>query len=146
MSLVQWQPLSNFENLIDRYARSLGWPTNGELELFTKQDWAPNVDISETDKELIFRADVPDVKKEDVKVSIENGVLSIQGEKKHEKEETEKKYHRVERYYGKFSRSFTLPSYVDESKIEATFKNGVLKLHIPKIAESTHKCIDVKID
>lgn len=146
MSLVQWQPLSNFENMIDRYARSLGWPMNGELELFSKQDWAPNVDISETDKELIFRADVPDVKKEDVKVSIENGVLSIQGEKKHEKEETEKKYHRVERYYGKFSRSFTLPSYVDESKIEATFKNGVLNLHIPKIAESTHKSIDVKIN
>jgi len=146
MSLVPWQPLSNFENMIDRYARSLGWPMNGELELFSKQDWAPNVDISETDKELIFRADVPDVKKEDVKVSIENGVLSIQGEKKHEKEETEKKYHRVERYYGKFSRSFTLPSYVDESKIEATFKNGVLNLHIPKIAESTHKSIDVKIN
>lgn len=146
MSLSKWEPLNNIENMFDRYARSLGWPLNGDKELISKDDWAPRVDISETDSELVIKADIPDVKKEDVKVSIDEGVLTIQGEKKQEREESGEKYHRLERYYGHFSRSFTLPSYVNEAKIEATFKNGVLKLHIPKTAESAHKNIEIKID
>lgn len=132
--------------MFDRYAKSLGWPLNGDQELISKEDWAPRVDISETDNELVIKADIPDVKKEDVKVSVDEGVLTIQGEKKQEREESGKKYHRVERFYGNFSRSFSLPSYVNESKIEATFKNGVLKLSIPKIAEGSHKNIEIKVD
>lgn len=146
MSLVKWAPLNNIESVFDRYARSLGWPLNGDQELISKDDWTPRVDISETNKELVIKADIPDVKKEDVKVSIEEGVLTIQGEKKQEREESGKKYHRVERYYGSFSRSFTLPSYVNEEKIEATFKNGVLNLHIPKTEAGSHKSIDIKIE
>lgn len=146
MSLVKWAPLQNIESMFDNYVRSFGWPLNGDQELISKEDWTPRVDISETDSELIIKADIPDVKKEDVKVSIEEGVLTIQGEKKQEREESGKKYHRVERFYGNFSRSFTLPSYVNEAKIEALFKNGVLQLHIPKTAQSMHKNIEIKAD
>jgi HSP20 family protein len=146
MSLVKWAPLNNIESMFDNYVRSLGWPLNGDQELISKDDWTPRVDISETDTELVIKADIPDVKKEDVKVSVEEGVLTIQGEKKQEREESGKKYHRIERFYGNFSRSFTLPSYVNEGKIEASFKNGVLQLHIPKTAQSAHKNIEIKVD
>jgi HSP20 family protein len=146
MSLVKWAPLNNIESMFDNYVRSLGWPLNGDQVLISKDDWTPRVDISETDTELVIKADIPDVKKEDVKVSVEEGVLTIQGEKKQEREESGKKYHRIERFYGNFSRSFTLPSYVNEGKIEASFKNGVLQLHIPKTAQSAHKNIEIKVD
>ena len=86
MSLVKWAPLNNIENMFDNYVKSLGWPLNGDQELISKDDWAPRVDISETDNELVIKADIPDVRKEDVKVSVEEGVLTIQGEKKQERE------------------------------------------------------------
>jgi HSP20 family protein len=108
-------------------------------------DWAPRVDIAETDKEFSIKAEIPDVKKEDVKVLVDNGILTIKGERKQEKEEKGKKFHRVERFYGSFTRSFTLPDNVDESKIEASFKDGMLNLTIPKTAETKPKAIDVKI-
>jgi len=146
MSLVKWQPLSNFANIFDRDANVLGWPVAENQELISTEDWAPRVDVSETTEELLIKVDLPDVKKEDINVSVDEGVLIIQGEKKQEREESGKKYHRHERYYGNFSRSFTLPSYINESKIEASFKNGVLNLHIPKIADTSHKNIDIKID
>lgn len=81
MSLVKWEPLRNFENMFDRYARSLGWPLNANQELISREDWAPRVDISETYNELAIKADIPDVEKDDIKVSIDKGVLTIQGEK-----------------------------------------------------------------
>ena len=109
-------------------------------------DWAPRVDIAETDKEFSIKAEIPDVKREDVKVSVDNGVLIITGERKQEKEEKNKKYHRVERFYGSFTRSFTLPANIDESKVEASFKDGMLNLSIPKIEETKPKAIDVKIN
>ncbi|MHB1581874.1 MAG: Hsp20/alpha crystallin family protein, partial [Acidithiobacillus sp.] len=92
------------------------------------------------------KAEIPEVKKEDVKVSVDNGVLTIQGERKQEKEEKGKKFHRVERYYGSFVRSFTLPDNVDETKIKATFKDGMLNLQVPKSTETKHKAIEVKVE
>ena len=86
------------------------------------------------------------MKKDDVKVSVDNGVLTLKGERKQEKEEKGKKFHRVERYYGSFTRSFTLPDNVDETKIKASFKDGMLSLQIPKTAESKPKAIEVKVD
>ena len=106
---------------------------------------APRVDIAETDKEFSIKAEIPEVKKEDVKVTVDNGVLTIRGERKQEKEEKDKKFHRVERFYGSFMRSFTLPDNVDESKIEASFKDGMLNLTIPKTEATKPKAIDVKI-
>jgi HSP20 family protein len=111
----------------------------------TTGDWAPRVDIAETDKEFSIRAEIPEVKKEDVKVTVDNGVLSLRGERKQEKEEKGKKFHRIERFYGSFTRSFTLPDNVDESKIEASYKDGMLYLTIPKTEETKPKAIDVKI-
>ena len=111
----------------------------------TRGDWAPRVDIVETEKEFTIKAEIPDVKKEEVKITVDNGVLSIHGERKKEKEEKGKKFHRVERYYGSFTRSFTLPDNVDETKIEASFKDGMLNLQIPKSKKSNPKAIEVKI-
>jgi HSP20 family protein len=108
-------------------------------------DWAPSVDVSETDGEYQIKAEIPDVKKEDVKVTLEDGVLTIQGERKHEKEEKGRKYHRVERSYGSFARSFTLPDLVDEENVKAEFKDGVLSLQLPKSEKAKPKAIEVKV-
>jgi HSP20 family protein len=108
-------------------------------------DWVPSVDVSETDGEYQIKAEIPDVKKEDVKVTVEDGVLTIQGERKQEKEVTGKKYHRVERSYGSFVRSFTLPDLVDEEKVKAEFKDGVLNLQLPKSEKAKPKAIEVKV-
>jgi HSP20 family protein len=108
-------------------------------------DWTPSVDISETEGEYQIKAEIPDVKKEDVKVTLEDGVLTIQGERKYEKEEKGKKYHRIERSYGSFVRTFSLPDVIDEEKVKAEFKDGVLNLHLPKSEKAKPKAIEVKV-
>jgi HSP20 family protein len=117
---------------------------NGK-ETMIVADWVPAVDVSETDGEYQIKAEIPDVKKEDVKVTLEDGVLTIQGERKQEKEDKGKKYHRVERTYGSFVRSFTLPDLVDEEKVKAEFKDGILKLQLPKSEKARPKAIEVKV-
>ena len=145
MKLTKWDPFREMEDVVDRYSRALSWPRRGSQEVMATGDWAPRVDIAETGKEFSIKAEIPEVKKEDVKVAVDNGVLTIKGERKQEKEEQNKKFHRVERFYGSFTRSFTLPDNVDESKIEASFKDGVLNLAIPKTKESKPRAIDVEI-
>ncbi len=108
-------------------------------------NWAPAVDIQETDKEYVIKADLPDVNKEDVKVQFEDGVLTLEGERKSEKEEKGKKFHRVEREYGQFMRRFVVPTAVDDAKIVAEFKNGVLNVRLPKSAVAKPKSVDVKV-
>ena len=103
------------------------------------------MDISETDDEFVIKAEIPDISKEDVKVTVENGVLTFRGERKQEKEEKGKKFHRIERYYGCFCRSFSLPDNVDESKIDASFKDGMLELTIPKTEAKKPKSIEVAV-
>jgi HSP20 family protein len=117
---------------------------NGK-ETMVVADWVPAVDISETDGGYQIKAEIPDVKKEDVKVTLEDGVLTIQGERKQEKEENGKKYHRVERSYGSFVRIFTLPDLVDEGKVKAEFKDGVLNLQLPKSEKAKPKSIEVTV-
>lgn len=145
MQLTKWDPFREMEDVFDRYSKALSWPRFGGQEILAGGDWAPRVDIAETEKEFIVKAEIPDVKKEEVNISVDNGVLSIKGERKQEKEEKGKKFHRVERYYGSFTRSFTLPDNVDETKIEASFKDGMLNIQIPKTKKSKPKAIDVKI-
>jgi len=137
--------MREIEDMFDRYTRAMGLSSAGQ-GLITTGDWSPRVDISETDNEFVIKAEIPEVKKEDVKVTVENGVVTIQGERKQEKEEKGNKFHRVERYYGNFSRSFTLPGNVDETKIKASFKDGMLNLQIPKTAEAKPKAIDVVVE
>jgi HSP20 family protein len=109
--------------------------------------WAPTVDISEDDNNYFVNAELPGVKKDDVSVYVENDRLFIEGERKHESQEKsdDKDYHRVERFYGKFQRSFRLPKAVDANKIEAQFEDGVLNVCIPKTEEAKPKQIEVKV-
>lgn len=109
MAIIQWEPLREIEDMFDRYTRAMGWPSGRGQELITTSDWSPRVDISETDHEVVVKAEIPDVKREDVKVTVDSGVLTIQGERKRESEEKGKKFHRIERSYGSFVRRFTLP-------------------------------------
>lgn len=145
MKLTKWDPFREMEDMFDRYTRALSWPQRGSQEVIATGDWAPRVDIAETDKDFSIKAEIPEVKKEDVKVTVENGVLTIRGERKQEKEEKNKKFHRVERFYGSFTRSFTLPDNVDESKIEASFKDGMLNLQIPKTEETKPKAFEIEL-
>ncbi len=148
MALVRWDPFRELEEVSDRLNRMFARPatrsSNGK-ETMIVADWAPSVDISETESEYQIKAEIPDVKKEDVKVTLEDGVLTIQGERKHEKEEKGKKYHRIERSYGSFVRTFSLPDVIDDDKVKAEFKDGVLNLHLPKSEKAKPKAIDVKV-
>lgn len=147
--LIPWQPFKEMEEMQDRLAKFFGLApprlANGGKELMTISEWQPSVDIVEDDKEYLVKAELPEVKKEDVKVTVENGVLTITGERKFEKEEKDKKYHRIERSYGNFLRSFALPEGADGSKVNAEFKEGVLKVHLPKNEKAKQKTVEVKI-
>jgi len=118
---------------------------NGEQEALTVAEWSPLVDIEESEKEYLIKAEIPEMKKEDVKIAVQDDILSISGERKSEKEEKGKKYHRVERSYGSFLRSFTLPDDADGTKITAEYKDGVLRLHLPKSEQAKPKAIEVKV-
>jgi HSP20 family protein len=130
------------EEIFDRFSRS-----SGQQEKLTIADWAPTVDISETGNEYLIKVELPEVRKEDVKISVDQGVLTIQGERKLEREESDdkKKYHRVERAYGTFARSFTLPDNIDTSAIEAKQQDGVLHVRLGKAEEAKPKQIEVKV-
>ncbi|HKW85529.1 MAG TPA: Hsp20/alpha crystallin family protein [Nitrospiraceae bacterium] len=148
MTLVRWDPFRELEEMSNRLNRIFDRPvlrnSNGK-EALTIADWVPSVDISETDTEYLIKAELPEVKKEDVKVTLQDGVLTIQGERRQEKEEKDKKFHRVERSYGSFVRSFTLPDYVDDAKVKAEFKEGILNLHLPKSERAKPKAIEVRV-
>lgn len=146
MALIKWEPMREFEDLVDRYTRSMGWPLTRGQELVTKGDWLPRVDISEMDEAFVIKAEIPEVQKDDVKVGVDNGVLTIQGERRQEKDEKKEKFHRVERYYGSFVRSFTLPDNVDAAGIRATFKDGMLNLTLPKTAAAKPKQIEISVE
>jgi len=108
-------------------------------------NWLPPVDIEENDREYILKAELPGMKKEEVKLTVEGGTLSISGERKAEKEEKDKKYHRMERSYGAFQRSFTLPEGALAEEISAEFKDGVLLVHLPKDETAKPQAIEVKV-
>jgi HSP20 family protein len=146
--LSRWNPMREFDEMQRRMASLFDFAPRadgGEKELLTVADWSPSVDISEDEKEFLVKAELPEVKKEDIKVNVENGVLTITGERKFEKEEKSKKYHRIERAYGNFMRSFTLPEAVKADKVAAEFKDGVLHVRIPKDESAKPKSVAVKI-
>jgi len=154
MSLIRWNPAQDLER----------WPTdffgvqrdiNRLFDNFfhggvqgdatVSSYWTPAVDITEQENEYIVKMELPGVSKEDVKISLESNILTIRGEKKQEREEKNKSLHRVERLYGSFQRSFTLPTSVKSDKIDAFFKDGVLSVTLPKMEEAKPKQIDVKV-
>lgn len=147
MSLVRWEPFRELEDIqarLNRFFTSPATRTVAEREL-AFADWSPAIDVQETDREYLIKADLPEVKKEDVKVTVENGVLSVEGERKQEKEEKNRRFHKIERSYGKFVRRFELPTEVDPAKVEAAFKDGVLNVHLPKSPNGSPKAISVKV-
>ena len=147
MNALGWNPGRELEEMSDRLNRVLTRGARGrnENEAMTVADWIPLVDISETTAEYVIKAEIPEVKKEDVKVTLEHGVLTVQGIRRQEAEEKGKKYHRVERSYGSFVRRFSLPDLVDDAQVQAVFKDGILMLHLPKSEKAKPKAIEVKV-
>jgi HSP20 family protein len=147
-ALTRWDPFKEMDDLQKRLNSIFGLnpqrPINGKEEMTVAQ-WLPLVDITEDDKQYLIKAELPEVRKDDVKVVVESGVLTISGERKFEKEEKDKKYHRIERSYGSFTRSFSVPDDADDSKVSAEFKDGVLTVHLAKSEKARPKSIEVKL-
>jgi HSP20 family protein len=148
-ALKRWNQLRELEALHHGLSSLFGRPPalgpEGQEEPLAVAEWAPLVDISEDDKEYLIKAELPEVKKEDVKVTAEEGTLTIMGERKFEKEEKGKKYHRVERAYGSFVRNFSLPDDASPAKVSAEFKDGVLTVHLAKTEKAKPQQIEVKV-
>jgi HSP20 family protein len=144
MAIVRWEPARELASMeIDRLNRMF---TDFYGEAFSRPAWVPAVDIYETDAhEVVLKAELPEMKREDISVTFENGVLTLKGERKFEQETTKENYHRVERRHGTFSRSFTLPNTVDASRISAAYKDGILTIRLPQREEAKPKQIDVNI-
>jgi HSP20 family protein len=131
MNLIRWEPFASSDELFNRLLPSL----LGRLprtEGDSRFEWSPSADISETEKEYLIRAELPAVKKEDVKVTVDHGMITIEGERKQEQEDKTEKYHRVESFQGSFTRSFSLPENADADAIRCDSKDGVLTVHSPK--------------
>jgi HSP20 family protein len=150
-TLTTWNPLREMEEFQNRFSTVFGgfptfpfrFPKNGDR--FKLPDWSPLVDIIEDDHEYLFKADLPEMRKDDVKVTIENGILYISGERRTEKEEKKRKFHRLERFFGTFERTFTVPEDADTTKIVADFHDGVLQVHLPKRPMPKPQAIEVKV-
>jgi HSP20 family protein len=144
MAIVRWEPARELASMeIDRLNRMF---TDFYGEAFSRSAWVPAVDIFETDAhEVVLKAELPEMKREDISVTFENGVLTLRGERKFDQETKQENYHRVERRHGTFSRSFTLPNTVDPSRISAAYKDGILTIRLPQREEAKPKQIDVNI-
>jgi len=154
MSLIRWNPARELEawpsdlfgiqremnRMFDSFFRG------SRDEDYSLSAWIPAVDIAEHDNEYVVKLELPGVNKEDVKITLESNILTIQGDKKQEKETKKENYHRVERSYGAFQRSFTLPTTVKSDKIDAVYKEGVLTISLPKAEEAKPKQIEVKVN
>ena len=147
MNMIRWEPFRDMDDFFRQFAGPgfARWPRlTGKAEAMP--DWSPAADISETEKEYLVKAELPGVKREDVKVTLEDGMLCIEGERKYEKEDKDEKAHRVERFYGTFSRSFSLPENVDPKGIRAETKDGVLNVHVPKFKAEKPKPVQIKVE
>lgn len=149
MNIVNWTPFREMEDFLDRYYHQpSGFTLDGEESALKSKrfDWRPSADISETRKGYVIKATLPEVEKDDVEISVENGILSISGERHFEVDEETETQHRIESMYGRFSRNFALPSDADASGISAKSRNGVLKVTIPKIKEAAEKTVKISVD
>jgi HSP20 family protein len=145
-SITRWDPFRNLTTLQDQINRLFddGFRVRGQESAITA--WAPAVDIYETPDELVLKADLPDVEEKDLDIRIENNMLTIRGERKFEQKVSEENYLRVERAYGSFTRSFTLPNTVDAERIQAEYRNGVLNIRMPKREETKPKQVKVNLN
>jgi len=147
MAIVRWEPFRDLlatQKEFDRLFREAFTPGFGEGELSTRT-WAPPVDIFENENNIVLKAELPGVDPKDVEVRVEDNTLYLKGERKFEKETEEENYHRIERSYGSFARSFSLPSSIDAEKVGADYKDGLLTLTLPKREEAKPKTIKINV-
>jgi HSP20 family protein len=145
MNVIRWEPFAamdemfnRFPSMLERWTRMSG---SGEKGV----DWSPSVDISETNQEYLIRATLPAVRKEDVNVTVEDGMLTVSGERRQKDEQKDEKVHKVESFYGSFSRTFSLPEGTDASGIRAESKDGILTIHVPKSKTEAKKPTTIKV-
>ena len=148
MAVVRWDPFRDLGMLQDRMNRLFddagrGWRSD---EPAATTSWSPSVDIFETEGEIVVKSELPGMDRKDISLHLENNVLTLRGERKFEKETKEENYHRIERSYGNFSRSFSIPATVDEEQIRADYKDGVLKIVLPKKEQAKPKQIKIASD
>lgn len=151
MNLVKWNPFMELEDVSNRlnsigiFGHVLTRTDSSTHDMRGMVDWMPSVDISETETAYLIKAEIPEVKKGDVKVNIQDGLLTIAGHRQHETEEKDKKFHRIERSYGSFSRSFRMPDDADEATVNAEFKDGMLNVTLPKSRKAESQSVNVNI-
>jgi HSP20 family protein len=148
--LITWNPLREMEEAQNRFNPFFlaGFPNrmgSDEIHSLKVADWSPEVDISEDEHGYLLKADLPEMKKDDVRVTVEDGILCVFGERKSVKEDQKRKFHRIERSFGTFRRSFTLPEDADSTKVTAEFRDGVLKVHLPTTTKARSKALEVKV-
>jgi HSP20 family protein len=148
MAITRWRPFSDLLSIQDEMNRLFddffGHPITRRE--WTEEAWSPSVDVSETKDNVVINAEIPGMSKDDVKVSVQDNILTLSGERKQEKEEKNANYHRIERSYGLFFRSFTLPTPVQPDKVKATYKDGILKISLPKTEEVKPKEIPIIVE
>ena len=145
MNLTRIDPWRDLETLSTRLNRLFNTTVSKPDDEMPFGDWLPAVDVEETDAEYLIKADLPAIRREDVKVGVTDGVLTIEGERRQEKEEENRKVHRVERSFGKFIRRMSVPTDVDQAKIAAEVKDGLLSVHLPKSAAAKPRSVEVKV-
>lgn len=149
MAIVKWDPFRDMVTLRDRMDRlfddSMARLRGAEDEMLLS-NWSPSVDIYETTDNIVIKAEVPGVKKEDISVEVKDDTLYLRGERKFEKDVKEENYHRMERSYGSFRRVFSLPATVEQDKVKASFKDGVLEITLPKVEKAKPKKIAVDVE
>ncbi|MCC5867246.1 MAG: Hsp20/alpha crystallin family protein [Gammaproteobacteria bacterium] len=144
MSLIRWDPFQDSGDLMQRFNQLLNRSPMSSGEL-AKVDWRPAADIIENDKEYLIKAELPEVKKDDIHIEMHDGVLTLRGERKLDKEHKDDKVHRVESFYGSFSRSFRLPDDVDVEAISAESRDGVLKVRLPKTKAAKPRSVEITV-
>ncbi|HET6204642.1 MAG TPA: Hsp20/alpha crystallin family protein [Planctomycetota bacterium] len=148
MSLIRWDPFRELEDVNERLNRMFGRPIphrEGAKETLAIPDWTPTLDIVETPEEYTIQVELPGIPKESVKIAVEERLLRIEGERRQDREEKGKKFHRMERAYGSFLRTFALPDNVDETQVRADFKDGILTVRLPKTQKAKPKTVEVKV-
>ncbi|MGQ9608670.1 MAG: Hsp20/alpha crystallin family protein [bacterium] len=151
MSIMRWRPGRELATIRDEMNRLFdeffsGFPFPERRRGLMEGEWAPTVDVAETDENIVVTAELPGVKQNDVEITVVDDVLTLKGEKKEEKEIKKENYHRIERSYGSFQRSITLPTGVQADKAKATYKDGVLTVTIPKVEEAKPKSIKINVE
>lgn len=149
MALVRWEPFKDLLSIHDRMNRLFEdtfYRGKGLEEELTKGTWTPSVDIYETQEDIVLKAELPGLEQKDISIEVRDNTLTLRGEKKFEKEVKEENYHRIERSYGTFQRMFTLPDTVQQDKVKAKFKDGVLEIIMPKVEKAKPKLIKVDVE